>query len=189
VVICCVKFQFHRRLNPQQTSPDPLSPTFPRLHSLTRRSQQSAITPQPLTPCFHTLTNCPSPNSHPLLLIQMPRGATGPRISMRDTLLPRKDPPFVTPLSATLTASSAVSPLLATLTKTPGCTPSDPSLTFTLQSAHPPICKSPRLQTCNLPRPAALPSPIPSGHCRTGHTVPELPPWRKQFRPSRCLSH
>jgi hypothetical protein len=31
------------------------------------------------------------------------------------------------------------------------------------------------------------PVPCPAGHCSTGHTVPQSPQWRKQFRRSRCL--
>jgi hypothetical protein len=152
VVLCCVKFQSHPQSHSYQTSnPNPLSPTFPHFPSLPRRSQDRANAARPLVPCFHMLTNCPSRNSHPFILIQMPRGATDPRISMPGTLLPRKGSRFVTPLSAALTSSPAVSPLLATLTKTARCTPS-------ASSVHVSICRSANLQVA-APPPSNLRTP------------------------------
>jgi hypothetical protein len=55
--------------------------------------------PSDLVSCFHKLTNCLSPNAHPLIVLQMPRGGMGLPTAKIPTYKPEN---VLTPLESAL---------------------------------------------------------------------------------------
>jgi hypothetical protein len=138
---------------------------------------------------FHALTAYRPHNSHRSIFRQIRQDdMTSPVLSS----LPKDSLPgacySLTPLQSSLTENSCVTPLESALPKTRHL---KSFRIRTYEKGGGEGCKLlTRLATTTLTNPGPPnPVPCPPAHCGTGHTVPQSAHGRKQFRPSRCLSH
>jgi hypothetical protein len=85
--------------------------------SIVREQPRESRRPSDSVSCFHKLTNCPSPNSHPSILLQMPRGGMRPPIPNIPTFKPDN---VLNPVESALPQNGRVTPLESALAKKGG---------------------------------------------------------------------
>src|ERR1700730_14157137 len=85
--------------------------------SIVREQPRESRRPSDSVSCFHKLTNCTSPNSHPSILLQMPRGGMRPPIPNMPTFKPDN---VLNPVESALPQNGRVTPLESALAKKGG---------------------------------------------------------------------